>query len=106
MPVTQLHEVIDLQIFGEAYPEVHSWIDGTFNGTNGRVHWVNRHHNSAILAHFNSKDFPAIQYRERLIQVARMHILMDWMFYYKRIILPLTRQDVIDELLSEGVIVV
>jgi len=106
MPQPKIHEQIDMEIFGKSYfDKVHKWIDGTFNGTNGRTHWINRHYVLAVLEHFNPKDFPDGEYREQLIMVARLHILMDWMFYYKRIILPLTQQEVIRELRSEGVFI-
>ena len=105
MPAPRIHEMIDFEVFGETYPKVHKWIDGTFNGTNGRTHWINRHHYKAILEHFNSKDYPDKQYREQLIRVARMHVKLDWIFYYKQIILPKTRKDVILNLARNGIFV-
>jgi len=103
VPHPKIHAEIDKAIFGKSYDEVHSWIDGTFNGTNGRIHWKNRHYIQAILEHFNSKDFPDAEQRERLIQVAKIHILVDWAFYHHRIVLPQTQEDVIRELRSQGV---
>jgi hypothetical protein len=105
MPDPRIHDEINLKIFGYSYSEVSKWIDGAFNGANGRTHWIHRHYIQAILEHFNEKDYPNKECRERFIQVAKMHILMDWMFYYKRIVLPLTQQDVVRELQSEGIFV-
>jgi hypothetical protein len=105
MPAPKIHEDIDLPIFDGVYPEVHKWIDGTFDGTNGRTHWVNRHYVGAIRAHFNSADFPDEQLRLKLIKVATLHIMFDWAFYYHRVFLPYTRQDVIDALRSEGIFI-
>lgn len=106
MPNPKIHARMDLKIYGEDFfKEVHSWIDGSFDGTNGRIHWKNRHYIDAVLAHFNEKDYPNRKKRERLIEVALLHILIDWSFYYHRIVLPRTRQDVIDELYSEGVVI-
>lgn len=105
MPAPQLHEIIDLEVFGESYPEVHKWIDGSFNGTNGRTHWVNRHFVMAILDHFNPREYPDKKRREILQRVAKLHIMYDWAFYYKRICLPLDRRDVVRELQSEGIFV-
>lgn len=106
MPNPKIHEDIDLEIFGKSYfKEVHSWIDGTFDGTNGRFHWKTRHYIQSILEHFNSKDFPNKEERERFIMVAKIHVLMDWVFYYKQIMLPQTREDVIQGLARNGVFV-
>lgn len=106
MPSPKIHEQIDYELFNRSYfKEVHSWIDGTFDGTNGRTHWANRHFVKAVLEHFNSVDFPDKEYRRRLITVAKMHIIMDWMFYYHRVVIPFSRQDVIDQLRSEGIII-
>ena len=106
MPAPQLHEIIDLNVFGKAYPEVHKWIDGAYDGHNGRVHWVNRHYVMAILDHFNPRDYPDKEKRNRLQRVAKLHVMYDWAFYYKRIYLPLSREDVVRELGSEGIFVV
>jgi hypothetical protein len=106
MPHPRIHEQIDYELFGRSYfMEVHSWIDGTFDGTNGRTHWTNRHYIQAILEHFNEKDYPDPKVREKFIMVAKMHVLLDWSFYYHRIVLPYTYEDVIRELKSEGVLV-
>lgn len=104
MPAPRIHEKIDFEAFGEIYPEVHKWIDGTFDGKNGRVHWVNRHYVMIVLQKFNPKDFPDKEKRERLIAVAKLHILLDWIWYYKQIVLPQTHQDVIEELAKNGVL--
>jgi hypothetical protein len=105
MPQPEIHEDVDLEVFGQAYPEVHKWIDGTFDGTNGRTHWVNRHYVRAVLEHFNLHDYPDKQRRRKLIRVAKLHIMFDWAFYYHRVVCPYTRQDVINELRSEGIAV-
>lgn len=106
MPNPKIHARMDLKIYGEDFfKEVHSWIDGSFDGTNGRTHWVNRHYVQAIVEHFNKKDFPDDVSRKRLIEVAKFHILLDWIWYYKQIMLPQTRQDVIEELAKNGVLV-
>jgi hypothetical protein len=106
MPAPQIHGEIDIELFGHNYfDEVHKWIDGSFNGTNGRTHWVNRHYVQAIMAHFNSKDYPDELRRQRLIEVAKFHVLIDWIWYYKQIVLPQTREDVIKELAKNGVLV-
>ena len=106
MPNPKIHEQIDFELFGKSYFDlVHKWIDGTFNGTNGRTHWVNRHYVQAILEHYNADDFPDGELRRRLILVAKMHVMMDWMFYYHRLVLPHSRYDVIHELHSEGIVV-
>jgi len=105
MPNPRIHEDIDQEIFGESYPEVHKWIDGSFNGSNGRTHWANRHFVMAIYEHFNHRDYPDRIRRERLISIAKMHIMYDWAFYYHRVVLPLTRDEVIKELRSEGILV-
>jgi len=103
MPAPRIHEMIDFEVFGETYPKVHKWIDGTFNGTNGRIHWVNRHYVMRIVEKFNSKNYPEKEKRERLIAVAKLHIMLDWAFYYHRIYLPLTREDVVRELNAQGI---
>lgn len=106
MPNPKIHEEIDFELFGESFfDDVHKWIDGSFNGTNGRTHWVNRHYVQAILEHFNPKDFPDPQRRAKLIRIAKLHVMFDWAFYYHRIVLPYSRQDVIDELHSEGIVI-
>lgn len=106
MPAPKIHGEIDLELFGESFfKEVHSWIDGSFDGTNGRTHWTNRHYVQAVVEHFNSKDYPDVSRRLKLIQVAKFHIMYDWAFYYHRVVLPFTKQDVIDELKSEGILV-
>lgn len=103
MPAPKLHEQIDREVFGESFPYVHKWIDGTFNGKNGRVHWVNRHYLRAVLEKFNPKDFSNKEKRKRLIAVAKLHILYDWAFYYHKIYLPFSREDVIKELNAQGI---
>lgn len=103
MPHPKIHERIDEIAFGKSYPEVHQWIDGAFDGSNGRIHWVYRHYVQAILEHFNPTDFPDYEQRQRLISVAKLHIMFDWALYYKRIVLPWYRRDVENELASEGV---
>lgn len=103
MPDPRIHDEINLLIFGEPYTEVSKWIDGSFNGMNGRVHWKNRHYIQAILDHFNSKDYPNKEERTRFILVAKLHILMDFMWYYKQIVLPQTKEDVIKELARNGI---
>lgn len=103
MPNPKLHEKIDEATFGKSYPEVHKWIDGTFDGTNGRTHWIDTHYVEAVLEHFNLTDYPDDEQRHRLISVAKLHIMFDWAFYYKRIVLPWYRKDVENELASEGV---
>jgi hypothetical protein len=100
MPHPKIHERIDLEVFGKAYPEVHKWIDGAFDGTNGRTHWIDRHFRTAILEHFI--DNPD---KDHLIQVAMLHVIVDWLYYYKRIVFPQIREDVIRELRSEGVFI-
>lgn len=105
MPNPKIHPRIDLNVFGEEYPEVHKWIDGTYDGTNGRTHWVNRHHLDAIWNEAYRLYPIETKERERFIQVASLHVLMDWAFYYKRIILPKTRREVIEELAKEGIFV-
>jgi hypothetical protein len=106
MPAPKIHGEIDLELFGESFfKEVHSWIDGSFNGINGRTHWANRHYVEAVVEHFNHRDYPDRIRRERLIEVAKFHILLDWIWYYKQIVLPQTREDVILELAKNGVIV-
>jgi len=105
MPNPRIHEDIDQEVFGESYLEVHKWIDGSFNGSNGRIHWANRHYVQVVLDHFNPTDYPDEQHRERLIEVAKFHILLDWAFYYHRVVLPLTRDEVVRELRSEGILV-
>lgn len=105
MPDPRIHDEINEKIFGKPYSEVSKWIDGSYDGHNGRTHWVNRHYLMAILTHFNPTDFPDREKRERLIQVARLHIIYDWAFYYHRVVLPLFREDVIRELRSEGILI-
>lgn len=105
MPAPKIHEDVDLPIFGGVYPEVHKWIDGTFDGTNGRTHWVNRHYMGAVRAHFNYIDYPDEELRLKLIKVATLHIMFDWAFYYHRIFLPYSRKDVVDALRSEGIFI-
>ena len=105
MPNPKIHMQIDTELFEKEYPEVHKWIDGTFDGTNGRTHWVNRHYVKSVLEHFNKKDFPEKTLRKKLIMIAKLHIMFDWSFYYHRIVLPFHLQDVIDELRSEGILV-
>lgn len=105
MPHPKIHERVDSEIFGESYPEVHKWIDGTFDGTNGRTHWISRHYVIAIYEKFNPEDYPDKMQRERLIQAAKLHILVDWIFYYHRFLMPITSEDVVRELRSEGVFI-
>jgi hypothetical protein len=106
MPQPRIHELIDEILFGRSYfKEVHSWIDGTFNGTNGRIHWKNRHFIQAILEHFNTNDYPNKEERERFIFVAKLHVLMDFMWYYKQIVIPETYEDVIRELERNGIFI-
>lgn len=100
MPHPEIHEKIDLEIFGKSFPEVHKWIDGTFNGSNGRVHWLNRHYKMAILEHFSPVNTPE---KHLLVSVAMIHVMVDWLYYYQRLIFPLTREDVERELRSQGV---
>lgn len=85
MPHPEIHEYIDELVFGRKYPHVHKWIDGTFDGTNGRTHWITRHHIKAINEHFDS-----------LIdrEVARLHVIVDWLFYYKIFLLPKDEAEV------------
>jgi hypothetical protein len=105
MPNPKIHEDIDWKIFGESYPEVHKWIDGTYNGTNGRTHWIDTHYTIAIYDKYNPKDYPDTKQRERFVEVAKMHVMFDWALYYKRVLLPISRDDVIRELRSEGILV-
>jgi hypothetical protein len=58
-----------------------------------------------VLAHFNKEDYPDKEERERFILVAKLHILMDFMWYYKQITLPQTKEDVIRELARNGIFV-
>lgn len=84
-------------IFGRTFPEVHKWIDGKFDGTNGRTHWIHRHHLKAI-----NEEYP-LQPEDTLENmVARVHVIVDWLYYYKRIVFPESREDVIRELETEG----
>lgn len=103
MPAPKIHELIDCEIFEETRPEVHQWIDGTFDGKNGRIHWVNRHYVMAVLQKFNPEDFPDKKEREKLISIAKLHIMYDWAFYYHRVYLPLSREDVERELRAQGI---
>jgi hypothetical protein len=103
MPAPKIHETIDLEVFGETFPEVHQWIDGSFNGKNGRIHWINRHYVMAILQHFDPEKFPDRERREKLIRVAKLHVMYDWAFYYHRVCLPLDRESVIRELRAQGI---
>lgn len=84
MPHPEIHEEIDKLVFGKSYPHVHKWMDGAFDGTNGRTHWVWRHHLKAINEHFT----PALR------AVARLHVVTDWMFYHKIILLPKDSEEV------------
>ena len=103
MPAPRLHQMIDFEVFGEVFIEVHQWIDGSFNGRNGRIHWVNRHYVTAIQQHFNSENYPDKERRAKLIRCAKLHVIYDWAFYYHKICLPISREDVIRELTSQGI---
>lgn len=85
MPHPSIHEHVDKCVFGRSYPHVHKWIDGTFDGTNGRRHWIARHHIKAIDEHFES-DIEK--------KVARLHVMVDWLFYYKMFLLPRNELEV------------
>jgi len=96
MPHPKIHEMIDRLIFGKSFSFVHWWMDGRFNGKNGRVHWIYRHHEKAIREHFDNKV---------LRQVARLHVLVDWLFYYKIAVVPRDENEVKRLLEQHGVFV-
>jgi len=86
-------------VFGTAYPHVHKWIDGTYDGANTYTHWINRHHLKAIKEKFHTRD----EYRER--EAAKLHVLVDWLFRYNVIKVPRTGSEVILLLREHGVFV-
>ena len=94
MPHPLIHGNIDGLLGGRIYQAVHGWIDGTFDGTNGRIHWINRHHLKAI-----NEKYPIGSIENT---IARMHVVMDWMWYYYVICLPKNRQEVIIRLKEHG----
>ena len=90
---------MDKIVFGKRFPNVHKWVDGCFNGVNGRTHWINRHHEEAINKHFCSCG------GEILRRVAKLHVIIDWIFYYKVIHLPKNSDEVKRMLREHGVFV-
>ncbi len=100
MPDPRFHETIDKMLFGRGFPEVHKWIDGAFNGTNGRTHWQYRHHLAAI-----NEQYPLIpeDYQENL--VARIHVMVDWLWYYRTFCMPENSEAVKTKLREFGVVI-
>lgn len=92
-----IHEQVDMLIFGRPFPKVHQWIDGTFNGTNARTHWVSRHHIDAI-----DKEYLPQSIENK---VARLHVLVDWLYYYNVICIPYTSKSVESKLREHGVFI-
>jgi NADH:ubiquinone oxidoreductase subunit E len=100
MPEPKIHEVIDILIFGKSYPEVHKWIDGAFNGTNGRTHWKYNHHLAAI-----QEKYPLLpEDREENI-AARVHVMVDWLWYYRTFYMPIDSEAVKTKLREFGVVI-
>lgn len=95
MPHQRIHSEIDCKLTGTLYQNVHAWMDGTFDGTNGRTHWVNRHHLQAINERYPKESI------ENLI--ARLHVMVDWLFYYRIICLPKDKWEVIKRLGEVGI---
>jgi len=95
MPHPKIHEKIDKIIFGRSFPEIHKWIDGTFDGTNGRTHWINRHHKEAI----------DNQYTRFYRQIAYLHVMVDWLWYHRIICVPKNAEEVKEMLQKFGVFV-
>lgn len=100
MPEPKVHEAIDFLIFGRTYPEVHEWIDGAFNGSNGRTHWQYRHHLVAI-----QEKYPLLpeDYEENI--VARIHVLVDWLWYYRTFYMPVDAEAVKMKLREFGIVI-
>ena len=100
MPHPRIHERIDRLIFGRAYPHVHKWMDSQYKkGEWHHSHWVKHHHMQAI-----NKRFPAHQ-RNLDREAARLHVLVDWLFYFKIVFVPQTGSDVIMKLMEQGVVI-
>lgn len=93
----KMHEEIDKIVFGRAFPNVHKWIDGCFNGKNGRTHWIHRHHEKGIHDYFCSCG------SEVLRRVAKLHVMVDWMWYHAVLCLPKNSDDVKRLLKEHGV---
>ena len=104
MPHVKIHQRIEHEIFGKEFPEVESWIDGAYNGKNGRTHWIERHHLEAIYQEAYKRDLNKDE-REAWIRAAKLHVLVDWLMYYKRAIIPKNKAEVIWELAKEGIFV-
>lgn len=96
MPYPQIHELIDIFIFGRKYSKVHNWIDSTsMGGKRGRIHWVNFHHLAAINKKYSISSFEN--------KAARLHVLTDWIFYYQIILIPDNENEVINMLTKFGI---
>lgn len=95
MPHPKAHGEITKIMFGRRFLDVHTWIDGAFDGTNGRTHWIHRHHEEAI-----NQKYPTCGLRRK---VAHIHVIMDWIWYYKIVFLPKNQQEVIDKLREHGI---
>ncbi len=111
MPDPKYHESVDILLFGRAFPEVHKWIDGAFDGTNGRTHWQFRHHLAAI-----NEKYPPLSQLEILESVgkghyvsfnlvAKIHVIIDWLWYYRTFYLPVDQEAVKMKLREFGVVV-
>jgi len=97
MPHPKIHEELTVHVFGRRFEDVHKWIDGAFDGTNGRTHWIHRHHEEAINNKYSNCGIRR--------KIARIHVLVDWMWYYHIIFFPKNQQEVIDKLREHGVYV-
>ena len=97
MPHPKIHEEITKAIFGSGYLDVHEWIDGAFDGTNGRTHWIHRHHEEAINQKYSNCGMRR--------KIAKFHVMVDWMWYHHIVFFPKKQQEVIDKLREHGIYV-
>jgi hypothetical protein len=74
---------LDMLLLGKKFPEVHKWLDATFNDSQKRAkygrfgqvyyHWVDGHHEETLRTKFG--DTPEFQ-------AGRLHMIADWLSHW------------------------
>lgn len=94
------HCLISEIVFGSKCPEVHLWLDETFQTYKGSSlslynHWLAHHHIEGIEKRYkrNSLEW----------KVACLHVLCDWLAHFSEWNLPSTEQEAIESLSKRGI---
>ena len=103
------HEKLDIIMFGEAYTEIHQWLDELWDDYawggkneefgNAYYHWSERHHKQACWDKIMPKDGKGVRYVSeegmKKWEAAKLHIISDWLTHWGCPELPDNKEEVI-----------